>query len=218
MFWKGQTSSKSVAQPKPSLTSRRNPTPPLLPPPPPPSSKGSANPDLNRIRKRSLVPGTTPINDFGEEEYHHQDDTPWARTPFSMGDLREGGDRKFLETPKTPFAESSTTSHTFTHTLSTPSSQSTSSTNSEAERQRLVETKETEGLGVVDRKANDSTDMKRGGRRIPHSDLQLKDFSLESLTNFPENLRRFEREHGAAWDRDFFDKNIRFALMSRWLA
>jgi hypothetical protein len=81
-----------------------------------------------------------------------------------------------------------------------------------------VETKETEGLGVVDRKANDSTDMKRGGRRIPHSDLQLKDFSLESLTNFPENLRRFEREHGAAWDRDFFDKNIRFALMSRWLA
>jgi hypothetical protein len=38
MFWKGQTSSKSVAQPKPSLTSRRNPTPPL-PPPSPPSSR-----------------------------------------------------------------------------------------------------------------------------------------------------------------------------------
>ena len=103
MFWKGQTSSKSVAQSKPSLTSRRSPTPPPPPPPPPPSSKGSTNPDSNRIRKRSKIPETNPINDFGEDEYLHQHDTQLARTPFSfsMGDLKDGGDRKFLETPKT---------------------------------------------------------------------------------------------------------------------
>ena len=77
---------------------------------------------------------------------------------------------------------------------------------------------ETEGLGGVDRKANDSADMKRGGRRIPHSELQFDDFSLASLTSFPEKLRKFEKENGAAWDRDFFDKKIRFALTSRWQA
>ena len=65
---------------------------------------------------------------------------------------------------------------------------------------------ETEGLGGVDRKANDSADMKRGGRRIPHSELQFDDFSLASLTSFPEKLRKFEKENGAAWDRDFLTR------------
>jgi len=138
-----------------------------------------------------------------------------GRTPFGIGDLNEEASKKFLDTPKTPFVESPNPSYTFTNTPSTPSSQSTSSANTETERQRMMET---EGLGGVDRKANDSADMKRGGRRIPHSELQFDDFSLASLTSFPEKLRKFEKENGAAWDRDFFDKKIRFALTSRWQA
>jgi hypothetical protein len=185
-FRKGQTPSTSVPHPKTTPTPR---------PPPPPSSKDSLNTDLSRIKKRPLTSTTTPSIDFGGNDYHPIHDTTWGRTPFGIGDLNEGGSKKFLDTPKTPFVESPNPSYTFTNTPSTPNSQSTSSVNTETERQRMMET---EGLGGVDRKANDSADMKRGGRRIPHSELQFDDFSLASLTSFPEKLRKFEKENGAA--------------------
>jgi hypothetical protein len=146
--------------------------------------------------------------DQGGEEHHHLHDTP-----FDNGPIGGGGKLKFPETPFTD-TPSNHISTPFTPSLSTPGSLSNSSLST---AEKLSDTKEL-GRVSTDPKKGGTDETKRSGRKIPHSELTFTDFSLPSLTSFPEKHRKFEREYGAPWDRDFFDKSLRFALSSRWRA